>query len=134
MNNQTLPDCRHECNSDAERAAWEAHAAEQQAIGRELHRTLHSRSECDGIDQEHGWDQSESAHNGGWKPASTTDARKLVCFTSSFAYESADNISHATLDGKKTLCGRSGWATEDPWSDIGPDCLRCRASIKRQRL
>jgi len=58
--------------------------------------------------------------------------RELVCFTSSFAYESAPNISHATLDGARTLCGRSDWATGDPWSNVGPDCLRCRAILDKR--
>lgn len=57
--------------------------------------------------------------------------RQMVCFARSFAYESADNISHATLDGKRTLCGRTGWVTTDPWNDFGPCCLRCRASLEK---
>lgn len=54
------------------------------------------------------------------------DGRDLVCFESSFAYESAPNITHMTLDGKKTACGRRGWATSEGWHSNGPDCLRCR--------
>ena len=62
---------------------------------------------------------------------SGNDKRRLVCFTSSFAYESAPNISHATLDGERTLCGRRDWMTEDPWADIGPDCLRCSSALEK---
>lgn len=48
---------------------------------------------------------------------SDTAVPKLVAFTS--------NTSHATLDGKRTLCGRTGWASEDPWFADGPDRLVC---------
>lgn len=50
----------------------------------------------------------------------------MVCFASAFAYESAPNITHMTLDGEKTSCGRRGWITDEGWSNLGPDCLRCR--------
>ncbi len=60
----------------------------------------------------------------------------LVLFTSAFAYESAPNISHVTVDGKKTLCGRGGWATEEgPLLEHGrPDCLRCSAAWEKGRM
>lgn len=54
--------------------------------------------------------------------------RDLVCFRSAFAYESAPNITHATLDGERTLCGRTDWITSEGWHEMGPDCLRCRKS------
>jgi len=60
--------------------------------------------------------------------------KDLVCFRSSFAYESAPNITHMTLDGKRTACGRSNWATTEGWHDAGPDCLRCRKAWEKMRL
>lgn len=57
--------------------------------------------------------------------------RDLVCFHSAFAYEGAPNITHMTLDGVRTACGRSGWATLEGWHPNGPDCLRCRKSWDR---
>lgn len=62
-----------------------------------------------------------------------TDQRAMVCFASSFRYETAPNISHATLDGERTLCGRTGWETTDPWHEHGPDCLRCARALKRRQ-
>lgn len=59
--------------------------------------------------------------------------RELVCFASSFAYGSAPNISHATFDGARTLCGRKGWVTTDPWCDIGPDCLQCSRVLESRK-
>jgi hypothetical protein len=58
----------------------------------------------------------------------------MVCFASSFRSESSDNITHATLDGERTLCGRSGWETSEGWSDLGPDCLRCARSLAKGAL
>jgi hypothetical protein len=55
-----------------------------------------------------------------------TDGRDLVCFASAFAYESAPNITHMTLDGKKTACGRIDWQTSEGWHPNGPDCRKCR--------
>ena len=57
--------------------------------------------------------------------------RDLVCFASAFAYESATNITHMTLDGERTACGRTGWATTEGWHPNGPDCLRCRKAWDR---
>lgn len=57
--------------------------------------------------------------------------KDLVCFESGFAYESAPNISHMTLDGERTACGRKNWATTEGWAAIGPDCLRCRRAFDR---
>jgi len=66
-------------------------------------------------------------------PAAATAYPKkdLVCFASAFAYESAPNITHMTLDGVRTACGRRGWMTEEGWHAIGPDCLRCRIAWDR---
>lgn len=55
----------------------------------------------------------------------------LVCFESAFAYEGADNITHLTLDGEKTACGRRDWATSEGWHVQGPDCLVCRKTWER---
>lgn len=52
--------------------------------------------------------------------------RDLVCFAKSFSYENAPNITHMTLDGEKTACGRTGWVTTEGWHSNGPDCLKCR--------
>lgn len=57
--------------------------------------------------------------------------KDFVCFASAFAYESAPNITHMTLDGEKTACGRRGWATTEGWHEVGPDCLKCRAAWDR---
>jgi hypothetical protein len=70
----------------------------------------------------------------------------LVCFASSFRQDGSrggvetPNISHAVLDGaERTLCGRSGWETnEGPLSrDDGdgwePDCLSCSRALERLR-
>jgi len=53
--------------------------------------------------------------------------KNVVLFASAFAYESAPNISHMTLDGEKTACGRRGWVTEEGWftHNYGPDCNKC---------
>lgn len=48
-----------------------------------------------------------------------------MLFASSFAYENAPNIDHITLDGERTPCGLTGWATEEGWSNIQPGCIRC---------
>lgn len=55
----------------------------------------------------------------------------LVCFKSAFVYEGADNITHLTLDGEKTACGRRNWVTSEGWHANGPDCLRCRIAWNR---
>jgi hypothetical protein len=57
--------------------------------------------------------------------------KDLVCFSSAFAYESAPNITHMTLDGERTACGRMDWATTEGWHSNGPDCLRCRKAWAR---
>jgi hypothetical protein len=60
------------------------------------------------------------------KPASAHPKKDLVVFRSSFAYDNAPNITHMTLDGERTACGRTTWATTEGWHANGPDCLRCR--------
>lgn len=62
----------------------------------------------------------------------------LVCFASSFARdgsrggEESPNITHATIDGKRTLCGRTGWITSEGWPEgFQPDCLRCLRAWQR---
>lgn len=57
--------------------------------------------------------------------------KDLVCFSSAFAYESAPNITHMTLDGARTACGRTNWATKEGWHANGPDCRRCRKAWDR---
>lgn len=57
--------------------------------------------------------------------------KDMVCFASAFRYESAPNITHMTLDGERTACGRRDWATTEGWLDDGPDCLRCRIAWAR---
>lgn len=59
--------------------------------------------------------------------------RDLVCFESAFRYEGAPNITHATLDGERTLCGRSGWATTEGWYDLGPCCLKCSKILEKKK-
>ncbi len=51
--------------------------------------------------------------------------KSFVLFARAFAYEGAENISHITLDGERTACGRVGWATVEGWQPIGPDCRGC---------
>lgn len=53
-------------------------------------------------------------------------ARDLVCFSSAFRHPGADNITHLTLDGEVTACGRRDWITSEGMHPNGPDCLRCR--------
>lgn len=59
--------------------------------------------------------------------------KNVVLFAKAFSYEGAMNISHITLDGERTACGRTGWETEEGWSTNGapPDCQRCRPAWKR---
>lgn len=57
--------------------------------------------------------------------------KDLVCFASAFAYENAPNVTHMTLDGERTACGRTEWAASEGWHDMGPDCLRCRKAFAR---
>lgn len=42
-------------------------------------------------------------------------AKTVVLFASSFRREGSPNIDHITLDGVQTLCGRTGWATDEGW-------------------
>lgn len=64
-------------------------------------------------------------------------ARDLVCFASAFRLDGSrggvesPNITHATLDGVRTLCGRTGWMTTEGWHESGPDCMRCRRAWDR---
>lgn len=64
-----------------------------------------------------------------------TDLRDRVCFASSFRLSGvrggveSPNISHATLDGERTLCGRTGWATSEGWGV--PDCLQCARALAK---
>lgn len=60
-----------------------------------------------------------------------TDRRSFVNFPAAFRHENAPCISHVTMDGERTLCGRStrdctregfGWAEVN----LGPDCMTCR--------
>lgn len=72
-----------------------------------------------------------------------TRTARLVCFRSSFRNDGSrggketPNISHATIDGTRTLCGRSGWETnEGPLvSPEGyryePDCQHCAAAWEK---
>lgn len=57
--------------------------------------------------------------------------KNTVLFARAFAYDGAENISHITLDGERTACGRKGWATEEGWSNVAPDCLVCRPAWER---
>lgn len=68
--------------------------------------------------------------------------KTVVLFASSFRGERAPNVDHITLDGKKTLCGRTGWQTEEGWDarlddpempgEVG--CRGCAAGYARVRL
>lgn len=63
-------------------------------------------------------------------------ARTYVLFNSSFRYDAAPNISHETIDGVKTLCGRlvADAATVEPDNnDLDPDCRVCDRASKRLR-
>lgn len=65
--------------------------------------------------------------------ASAYPKKSYVLFRSSFAYDSAPNISHITLDGETTACGRKDWITTEGWVGAGgcpvdpngPDCRVC---------
>lgn len=63
--------------------------------------------------------------------------RDFVCFSASFRLSGVRggvetlNVTHATLDGVKTLCGRSGWYTSEGWHDLGPDCRRCHRAWEK---
>jgi hypothetical protein len=77
------------------------------------------------------------------------DSACIVLFAAAFRLdgsrggEESPNISHVTLDGARTLCGRKGWQTNEGtvtdaygtgaeyWS---PDCVTCdRGFAKRLR-
>lgn len=62
----------------------------------------------------------------GEKPAYDT-----VCFASSFARESSPNITHITIDGEKTLCGRRDWMTTEGWRPDLVACARCSHAYER---
>lgn len=57
--------------------------------------------------------------------------KDLVCFESAFRHEGSLNITHMTLDGVRTACGRTNWATTEGWHSNGPDCLKCRVPWNR---
>lgn len=60
--------------------------------------------------------------------------RTYVCFTSTFRGDSTPCISHETVDGVKTLCGRlvATAATIEPDNnDLDPDCRVCYRASKR---
>lgn len=62
--------------------------------------------------------------------------RTYVCFTSSFRGDSAPCISHETVDGVKTLCGRlvADAATDEPDNnDLDPDCNTCRRIVHARK-
>lgn len=67
-----------------------------------------------------------------WSTRLVYAKKDFVLFKSAFAYESALNITHITLDGERTACGRTGWATNEGWDKNGPPCcLRCRVVYER---
>lgn len=58
--------------------------------------------------------------------------RTYVLFRSSFRYEAAPNISHETIDGAKTLCGRrvsNAETVETDTNNLEPDCIICRRAV-----
>ncbi len=60
--------------------------------------------------------------------------RTYVLFASSFRYDAAPNISHETVDGVRTLCGRrvEDAATAEPDNhDLEPDCRTCSRVARR---
>lgn len=62
--------------------------------------------------------------------------RTYVCFFSAFRGDSAPCISHETIDGVKTLCGRlvSVACTVEPDNNnLEPDCIVCRRAAERRR-
>lgn len=71
-------------------------------------------------------------------------SRFYVLFESAFRLdgsrggEESPNITHATVDGQRTLCGRKGWATEEGWDDSNPpDCRICAkrlAALKKAKV
>ena len=66
----------------------------------------------------------------------TFPVRTYVLFNNSFRYDSAPNISHETIDGVKTLCGRkvAAAATVEPDSnDLDPDCNICRRIVHAKK-
>lgn len=61
--------------------------------------------------------------------------RTYVLFNSSFRYDAAPNISHETIDGVRTFCGRlvANAATVEPDNcDLNPDCRICYRAAKRR--
>jgi len=62
--------------------------------------------------------------------------RTYVCYNSAFRGDWAPCISHETLDGVKTLCGRlvADAATVEPDSnDLDPDCNTCRRIVHARK-
>lgn len=64
-----------------------------------------------------------------------TDLVRVVLFASSFRLDGtrggreSPNITHVTLDGARTLCGRRGWETEERDNAEIVACLRCAAAL-----
>lgn len=59
-----------------------------------------------------------------------------VCFARAFRGDSADCISHETIDKIKTLCGRlvaDAITCESDDNNIDPDCRICRRAIDKLR-
>lgn len=84
------------------------------------------------VAEKRGQEQFVASDTGGRLTVDTRYPKKdLVCCNSSFAYESAPNITHMTLDGERTACGLTAWATTEGWHSNGPDCLRCRKAWGR---
>ena len=65
-------------------------------------------------------------------------AVRIYCvFNSSFRYDAAPCISHETIDGVRTLCGRkvADAATLEPDSnDLDPDCNVCRRIVRARKV
>lgn len=60
--------------------------------------------------------------------------RTYVCFRSSFRGDWAPCISHETIDGVKTLCGRKvadAETVEPDNNNLDPDCRICYRAVKR---
>jgi hypothetical protein len=63
--------------------------------------------------------------------------RYYVLFRSSFAYESAPNIDHETIDKVKTLCGRNvadAETFEPDDNDLDPGCIVCRRKAQKLKV
>lgn len=61
--------------------------------------------------------------------------KRYVLFTSVLRSENTPCVNHVTNDEEtKTMCGRTGWQTnEEPYDPgLGVDCITCAKALERE--